>query len=481
MKSKKSTLTFPGQFEPQNHWYPKVLNASIHPMVKFFLSLSKDRIAKRYCHLHPHVKQESLMEMLSYKPQYFILAGTDLIYVTTAQGKRLMAVIENNSCPSGQKSMPLFDELKEQGGYQRFIEESFMPYIQSKRISKGVLGVIYDKNPVEATGYAAAMADAFQEKVHLVQYKDGDTDPAVKSEDGQLMLRDEGGVWHPARAVFRYLTQKPWNRLPIKSKTAIVNPVITCLAGGRNKMVAAKAYDLYNAELAEKGLQINIPETIWDVELQEIPLWVKKLGGKAVVKVPYSNAGQGVFTIVNEEELEKFMRLEHRYKKFIVQSLIGNMQWSSTGEKGTFYHVGTVPNKKGESYVTDLRMMIIGTPEGYRPISTYSRRAEAPLLETLGSTQSSWDMLGTNLSFKDEQGDWGSDTSRLLLMDTKDFNQLGIGIDDLIEGYIQTILSSIAIDKMAIMLIGAKGRLKPKLFRSLNNDDTLIDEILIEA
>lgn len=474
----KDKIVKPGEFDPPAHWYPKVLNASIHPVVKFFLSLSKERIAHRYSHLHPHVKEQDLLELLSYRPKHFLLAGTDLIYVTTDQGKRLMAVIENNSCPSGQKSMPLFNDLEEQGGYKRFITEVFKPAVEVKKRVKGVLGVVYDKNPMEASGYAAAMADAFDEEVELIYFPDGDTDPSVKVENEKIWLKSSDGEWKEARAIFRYLTQKPWNRLPVKSKTLIVNPIITCLAGGRNKMVAAKAYDLYNGEIASKNIQINTPQTIWDVELHEIPLWVEKLGGKAVVKVPYSNAGQGVFTIVNSEELEEFMNMNHQYGKFIVQALIGNATWSSTSDKGTYYHVGTVPDKKGKSYVTDIRMMIIGTDQGYSPVSIYSRRAAKALEWDLPKKQDSWEMLGTNLSFKTEEGEWGSDTSRLLLMDTKDFNQLGIGIDDLIEGYIQTVVSSIAIDKMAKRLIGSKGRIKAKLFRSLNNDDALINEIL---
>ena len=105
-------------------------------------------------------------------------------------------------------------------------------------------------------------------------------------------------------------------------------------------MVAAKAYDIYNTELEPFGLKINIPETIWDVSKEEIPLWVQKLGGQAVIKIPYSNAGQGVFTIINEQELEAFMAQEIEYKRFIVQSLIGNYNWSSTSSAGKFYHVG---------------------------------------------------------------------------------------------------------------------------------------------
>lgn len=52
----------------------------------------------------------------------------------------------------------------------------------------------------------------------------------------------------------------------------------------------------------------------------QIPLWVKRMGGMAVVKVPYANAGQGVWTIVNDEELAAFMLIQHHYQSFIVQA-----------------------------------------------------------------------------------------------------------------------------------------------------------------
>jgi hypothetical protein len=65
-----------------------------------------------------------------------------------------------------------------------------------------------------------------------------------------------------------------------------------------------------------------------------------------------------------------------------------------------------------------------------------------------------------------------------MLMDRKDFNALGIGVDDLIEAYIQTVLTVIAIDKMAEYLLNKKGIFRSKLFRSLDNDQVLIDEIM---
>lgn len=472
----------PGSFNGENHWYPKALNATIHPMVNFFLNLSKDRIITRYCHLHPRVDREKLGEVLNYECKHFLWSGADLINSTSAGGKRQMVIIENNSCPSGQKSMPLLDDNKEDGSYRLLIERTFKPLLKGRKGTgqkkKGRLGLIYDKNYMETSGYAAVIADVFDEEVLLIPYFLGEDNDHIRVEDGWIQVLNDG-EWVTLRAAFRYLTQKPWNRLPLHCKTRLLNPIIACLAGGRNKMVAAKAYDIYNTELEAYGLKINIPETIWDVSKEEIPLWVQKLGGQAVIKIPYSNAGQGVFTIINEAELDAFMEKEIEYKRFIVQSLIGNYNWSSTSSAGKFYHVGTIPTAKGETFVTDLRMMVSSTPNGIRPLCVYSRRAEKPLADVISSGSDSWSMLGTNLSIKLGENAWDSDTNRLMLMDRRDFNKLGLGLDDLIEAYIQTVLTTIAIDKMCKNLYNSKGKFRMRLFKSLNNDSTLLDEIMI--
>ncbi|MFK7772874.1 MAG: hypothetical protein AB8F94_12070 [Saprospiraceae bacterium] len=476
-----ATVIQPDEFEAHKHWYPKALNATIHPMISFFLNLEQERIISRYSHMHPTVNADKLREILNYKCKYFAWGGADLLNVTSAGGKRQMVVIENNSCPSGQKSMPLIDDNKEQGSYRLMIERTFKPYLKNLRHKiKGGLAVLYDKNPMEVSGYAEVIADVMQEPVYYVPFYEDDTDPPVQFRDGVMYVRIEGGEFIPIRAAFRYVTQKPWNRLPLHSKTRILNPTIACLAGGRNKMVAAKAYDIFNAELNQAGLKINTPETIWDVSKNEVPLWVKKMGGHAVVKVPYSNAGQGVYTIVNEEELEKFMAMEFDYDLFIVQSLIGNYNWTSTTAAGKLYHVGTVPDQKNNSFVADIRMMVSATENGIRPLVTYARRAEKPLVDHIESGTDSWKMLGTNLSIKNPDGTWGSDTNRLILMDRRDFNKLGVGLDDLIEAFIQTVLSMVAIDKMAKALVNKNGKFRMKLFKSLNDDMGLIDEIKLD-
>lgn len=464
----------PNNFEQDHHFYPKALNSQLHPIVSHFFNLDKDRIIKRYRHLNPQVNEKELDEILSYKPKHFFWGGSDLFYVTTEAGNRRMVVLETNSCPSGQKSMPPISDYDEHRGYRFLIENTFLPVLKKKKkLPKGALAVIYDKNYMEASGYAQTISDLTGERVYLVPHFHNEKQFA-KFEDGVLMIQ-YGEEILPIRAAFRYVTQKPWNRIPATTKTFICNSTLVCLSGGRNKLLANKAYELYNSQISETGLKIDMPETIKDVSKPEIPLWVNRFGGKAVVKNPYSNAGQGVWTITNENELDNFMQGEYDYDQFIVQSLIGHYNWSSSTQHGKFFHVGTVPNKKGNIFISDLRVMICSTAQGYRPCALYARRAKSPLESDIKGN--SWDVLGTNLSEKLGENQWSSDTARLMLMDRKDFNSLGIGIDDLVEAFIQTTLTVIAIDKMASTLINSKGQFKMKLFKSLDRDETLINEI----
>ena len=468
----------PGSFEARRHFYPRVPNAQLHSLVRHFLSLDNHRIAQRYCHLHPEVDPASVKEALAYTPRFLRWAGADLLVSTSDTGRRGVVVIEVNSCPSGQKSMPLRDEEDDQGGYRMLVERSFLPLLRRRSLPKtGVLAVLWDKNPMETTGYAAALADATGDDVWLVHTPDGASSERVRVDDGVVSVCVEG-EWTPVRAAFRYVTQRPWTRLPPLTKTAVFNPVLACLAGGRNKLLAAKAYDQHNGLLRSTGMRIRVPDTIWDVGLEAVPAWVARMGGKAVVKNPYSNAGQGVYTIVSDEELAAFMALPHHYDRFIVQALIGNHDWSSIGRDGRLYHVGTVPNRRNQIFAFDLRCMVGASPTGFYPLSMYARRARSPLTDALDHGADSWSMLGTNLSVKLESGGFTTEPERLILMDRRDFNELGVGLDDLIESYLQTVLSVTAIDRMAVSLVNSKGTFRRRHFRTVNPDDALAAEIL---
>lgn len=470
------TKISPQNFESEHHFYDKALNAHIHPLVNYFFNLDKDRIIERYTHLNPTVKRNTLENVLSYRSKYFFWGGSDLFYVTTEKGNRRMVTIETNSCPSGQKSMPALSDNDEYRGYRQLIENSFLPALKNKKLPKGKLAVIFDKNFMEASGYASAMADITKEDVYLVTHMNNQKS-VLENINGVLTIVTEGDEHIPIRAAIRYVTQSPWDRLPLQSKTFIYNPIVVCLAGGRNKLVASKAYELFNSELEGSGLKIHYPQTIRDVAKREIPLWIENFGGHGVIKIPYSNAGQGVYTITSQKELDDFMEMDFKYDCFIVQSLIGHYSWSSRSSEGRFYHIGTIPNKKNNIYVADLRMMLFSGQDGLSPCAIYARRTKTPLTETPPPEGQSWSVLGTNLSIKKAENKWDSDTSRLMLMDRKDFNQLGIGIDDLLDAYIQTSLSIVAIDKMCIRLTNSKGLFRKKLFSSLDNDPSLLSEI----
>lgn len=470
-----ATQIHPGAFEATSHFYPRVQNAQLHPQVGYFLSLTPERIAQRVRHLYPAIHGERLLTLLRTPTRHFRWGGTDLLHVTTGDGHRRMVVVETNSCPSGNKSMPLLHDGAEMGGYERLLTHAFLPALKRRGLPRGDLAVLFDKNHVEASGYAAALAELTQQPVWLAPLpRDG---AAVKIKASQIHVRDASGQWHPIRACLRYVTQGPWAKLPVRTSTFVFNPIIACLAGGRNKSVAATAYELMNSQLSGSGLAIHMPRTVRDVRHEEIPLWLERFGGHAVVKIPYANAGQGVFTITSQAELDALMQRSFRYDRFIVQALIGHPNWSSHDEHGRYYHIGTMPNRKGDIFAADLRMMVANGPSGYQPIAIYGRRARLPLAPQLTGATSSWDMLGTNLSVAGENGAWGAETERLMLMDNRDFRMLGLGIDDLIDAYLQTVLSMQAIDTMAARLVNTKHELRRRLFRSLNDDAALFGEL----
>ena len=124
--------------------------------------------------------------------------GCDLMHTTNNDGEKKMVLIETNSCPSGLKSTPLFDEMDEFGGYRVLLERTFLPRVKVAEslnlVPNGRLCVLFDKNPMEASGYAAVLADLTQEIVHLVPCFDKDDLKRVRftNQNGHLeVLVDE--------------------------------------------------------------------------------------------------------------------------------------------------------------------------------------------------------------------------------------------------------------------------------------------------
>lgn len=387
--------------------------------------------------------------------------------------------------------MPRVDENNEYGSYKRLIGSLYDTQLAQIDRSLGDLAVVYDKNLMEASGYCALLAELANEKVWLIEYLvDNEEDKEncsknVKWMNGFMYVRDRIDQWHKIRACLRYVTQKPWTKLPVNTKTLVLNPLVACLAGGRNKALASYAYQRFNDELAAKSSNLTIrqPYSLINVNKCDIPRIIEtdpNLRGKAVIKVPYSNCGQGVYTIINKKELDDFMRIDHCYDKFILQSLVGNANWSTdvVSKAGEYFHIGTKPNESNEIFVYDLRLTVTTNKEGFLPVSVNFRKARKPLVDDVDAIESSWDVLGTNLSVKLDKNAWDTETDRLMVLDDECFEQLRLDENDLIDSYVQTVLSMIAIDKMCIELIHDDDRgFNFERFKRMNPDYSLLNEI----
>ncbi|KRZ93196.1 Chromosome transmission fidelity protein 18 -like protein [Trichinella sp. T8] len=463
----------------REHFYPEVINAKLHPVVRELMNLSNEEIARRYCLQHPEVDHNVLLQIMKTSSKYYRWAGADLIRTVNLNGEERMAVIEMNSCPSGNKSVPFLDWGYQ--GYRRVMEHAFLPYLNDANLpAGGCLAVLYDveKQRKESYAYAMMLAQLTNETVYLVNVGfEPNLPPYMRwTVDGVCELEVSTGQWVVVRALFRYVTRKPWLKLPLISKTLVMNPVIACVAGGRNKLVAAKAYQRFNELHQASGLKIHVPYTVTDVTLEGIQEYAVKMNHQLVVKVPYSNCGVGVFTITCEAELQRFMETAHTYDKYIVQGIISHPAWRKSGCPNQLFHVGCRPSFDPDNrYVADLRFMVCAGPAGWMPVAIYCRRAAEPLTAHCPPGRS-WDILGTNLS-TGADGTSGTDTSRLILVDDRNFGDMQLGLDQLVECYVQTVLAASAVDAQCQRLLPERSRFDLSLFLELDNDKSFISEV----
>ena len=71
------------------------------------------------------------------------------------------------------------------------LESAFKDMIETADRSLGGLAVVYDKNMMEASGYASTLAEVMKEKVWLVEFYEYDQDPPVKWVDRVMYIRDQ--------------------------------------------------------------------------------------------------------------------------------------------------------------------------------------------------------------------------------------------------------------------------------------------------
>jgi len=90
----------------------------------------------------------------------------------------------------------------------------------------------------------------------------------------------------------------------------------------------------------------------------------------------------------------------------------------------------------------------------------------------------SWLQLGTNLSVLTGDLTWSTESERLVMMDARDFSSLGLGLDDLIDAFVQSCLAVLAIDDQAAALLDADGAFSLAKFAAVNDDPALLAELV---
>lgn len=460
----------------ERHFYPEVLGKELHPDVKKFLKLGEG-LLEAYLNLHPGINREVLTGLFNYKPQHLFWAGSDLFRVQDATGQNRIVVIETNSCPSGQKSMPALDANAPGFFYRQFITDTILPLLKDPILPRGGLAVLYDKNEMENSGFAAALAEITGESVDLVFFPD-EQSHEIKFEKDFLWIK-HGEDWRPIRLALRYVTHRPWRRIPLTTATRIVNPVMACLSGGRNKQMAALAYERFNVDFGGAGFRIVTPVTEVNVGRADLMQAVEACRGQAVIKVPYSNAGREVFTITNAADWAHFMARDFIYDQFVVQRLIGHRDWRGHPHERDFFHTGMSPDDQARVFVADVRLIVSATEAGFRPQVMFGRRAREPLVATLTPKQDSWNMLGTNLTKVNHDGEIVTDTSRLIVFNEAGFARMGWSLTDLVEGYFQSLFAAVAIDSLACRMMSPEGLFREHLFEEWSRDNVLLKEILV--
>jgi hypothetical protein len=119
-------------------------------------------------------------------------------------------------------------------------------------------------------------------------------------------------------------------------------------------------------------------------------------------KIPYSNTGQGVFTIVNREELNAFMQLRPLSTiNSLLKDLIKLYVEFRGNTEGSFYHTsGRYQDTRAKLLWQDYSPHMVSS-SSIKPLHACPQ-ALSPLPDNLEGSQSSWEILSWGIHKKGE-------------------------------------------------------------------------------
>ncbi len=462
------TIVPQANIAPEDLYASRALKTTYAPEVQRFLKMSPQAMVACYRKRYPEVKQDFLEQAIRYQPRYFRYGGADLFRVYNRHTQKTeMVLIEINSVPGGLSNTPELKNPVYQKFAHFFMETLGKTPFASKR--EGVLAVLSHGQRMDPLGIAQAIARKAKEPVHLITHeKDKPLHQQpwrVDASSGGLFIQTKDALWHKVRGAVSLLgPSSMFASQPLSvSQGVLIDPPMVHRAGGVEKARANEAYRAFNMEAlhsqkAGSNPLIRTPKT-YQVSREEVHALVNEMGSSAVVKLPDGNGGDGIWMLRHERDMAKFLKETEESatstpsQKYIVQELILPMPWASLSKKpADRYNRGTVPDRQNmKRYVYDMRMLVAPLNGVWRPLGLLGRQAPTPIptpdtISDKTSPQTIWNVLGTNLSRKSPQG-WFFREQGLMVFDKKGYTPTGLTLDDLVEGYFQSIFAMQAIDK----------------------------------
>lgn len=457
---------------PEDLYAGKALKLTYAPEVKKFLSMSPQERIRLYRQRHPQARPEFLKQAIHYQPRYFRYGGADLFRAYNRHTQQSeMVLIEINSTPGGLSNTPALRNPVYQK-FAHFFSQTLKasPFCDKKQ---GVLAVVSHGQRMDPLGIAQAIAQRLKEPVHLITH-DKEKLPhqqpwRVDASTGGLFVQSKEGVWHKARGAVALLgPSSAFATQPLTLETGVlIDPPLVHRAGGVEKTRANEAFRAFNMHALNKkdapaDALIRIPKT-WQTAFSDIPRVIQSLGGSAVVKLSDGNGGDGIWMIRTSDDLAKFQKahqeaveanpsLQHT-RQYVVQELLLPIAWANlTQTPAHRYNRSTLPDRNTlQRHVYDTRMLVAPLDGKWEPLGVFGRKAPGAIptpdkIQPTTPLEKLWDILGTNLSRKSSTG-WFFREEGLMVFDKPTYDSTGLSLEDLVDGYFQSIFAMQAIDK----------------------------------
>jgi hypothetical protein len=417
----------------KNFTDPITRDKNICSRIKETLDADKETIIECYLNNIGKNSRETLRYIMNERSRHFILAGVDLMAVENREtGERDFLLLEINSAPGFIYCTPENDAAEY--GYKRLIH--LLLDHTPKDQWDGIVHFSEGKVPVEDRGFFHYYREILKRDVNILGPRD--LEKLSLNRENQLEYRGR-----PITGAIRYIHKDPWNYLAPSVKGTFINSTKVDLCGGRDKLMAERAFD--SCIVHNKKIVLSRPECFTAHTREELEHIILSKEFPLVVKKRFLNSGIGIYFILNKD-LSVLKELSDKDFPIVVQQMIIA---PGTGINSDFPWEQKGVCIEGKRYAYDLRVVVASGPDGYKPLMVYGRRGRRPFsdLKNCGhGTEIFDDIFKVNIA-KKKGSDFVFESNRLILPTDEGWEMLGITESELMAAYMESILSLYAADR----------------------------------